>query len=811
MRLTRSSAALAFGVAGLLASVLAAVTSAHDVRSIYSWPPARLAVGDPTRAWYTPLLLMRQRPESLSAQVPCTLPVALRDAHRPVVVLASTRSPARTAALRITERARTLTIRVGGQELARVPVGQAPRNRVGCAYQLRLTSAGWSLAGGLQSAQRSGELEAMPDVTGLFSELDLRSPTRPTIQITTYPHGVAATTVQKLSRMIATIFALLALLLIGVARPSRRLYGALTTLARRAVLAIRPPDVVVAIALLVWWVLSPVFPDDGWVFVRQSMYESAGGFSAYYSEYGALLPNGYWLEWLQHWLTRSTSALVTLRVPAVLTLATTWVLSRSTVTRILAPRTADGVVLWSLAAAFLLGAFAWGMTLRPEPATGLLAVGVLACMCQFVRTGSPAPVALSALLLPLAITGHHSGVVAFAPVIVAAPRLANWARTVPAVAVALSTASLALVVALLFLGTDLRHWRADVAATKDAGSTESWADELTRYTRLSEVLYGTPLRRGAVALIALTVLAYLLRRRRAEGRLFDLPGASLGVALLLLVTTPSKWPWHFGALIGIAAVAAALECARLRIEARSARGWALWPYVAVGATMLAAAWAWHERNPWNALDLRTRGWVAASESHLSVSTVATLLPGLLLVSLLLWEALRRRRDKYASVGWRAASWAAPILAVPLLLVTAAVLARDTAATSHWTLARQNIDGLRARPDCGLADDALSPVRGDHTTLVMPDIAMYLPCAKPPRLGDGIVAPPDHLVTSSLWNGLGYSSSPFTGIYDLYPVEPVSLGAPLASPHSPISVSVYKVASRIPGAKLAPPMMRTLVS
>ena len=62
--------------------------------------------------------------------------------------------------------------------------------------------------------------------------------------------------------------------------------------------------------------------------------------------------------------------------------------------------------------------------------------------------------------------------------------------------------------------------------------------------------------------MGLAVLAFLLRRRRERASL-DLASASLGVALRLLIATPSKWPWHFGALVGIAAVAVASETIRL--------------------------------------------------------------------------------------------------------------------------------------------------------------------------------------------------------------------------------------------------------
>jgi len=47
-----------------------------------------------------------------------------------------------------------------------------------------------------------------------------------------------------------------------------------------------------------------------------------------------------------------------------------------------------------------------------------------------------------------------------------------------------------------------------------------------------------------------------------------------------------------------------------------------------------------------------------------------------------------------------------VLAIPLIAFTAAILLADTAKTSSWTLARQNIETLQGDPGCGLADDVL---------------------------------------------------------------------------------------------------------
>ena len=124
-------------------------------------------------------------------------------------------------------------------------------------------------------------------------------------------------------------------------------------------------------------------------------------------------------------------------------------------------------------------------------------------------------------------------------------------------------------------------------------SGHPWAEEILRYALLTDM---PPLRRAAVALIALALLAFVVRRRERQP-LLDLPSTSLAVGLVLLVATPSKLPWHFGALLGIAAVAVAAETARLREESRSG-GSKLKALAAIGAAMLAIGWSWSAGRSW---------------------------------------------------------------------------------------------------------------------------------------------------------------------------------------------------------------------
>ena len=110
-------------------------------------------------------------------------------------------------------------------------------------------------------------------------------------------------------------------------------------------------------------------------------------------------------------------------------------------------------------------------------------------------------------------------------------------------------------------------------------SPSSWRQELERYTSLNGFPYATPLRRESAALIALGLFLYVTRRQRRERTLVNLPATMLAAALALLVLTPSKFPWHFGALTGLVALTIGAEVARIRRDGSEARGWQIRPYL----------------------------------------------------------------------------------------------------------------------------------------------------------------------------------------------------------------------------------------
>ena len=186
-RRARLAQALAF--VALLAALIGAIGPADRVRTTYSWPPEVLPSVTPSRLWYTPLLLIHRTPDTVSARIPCSLPPALPTAARPVTVLATARFPERSRGLAVTRSGDRLLVAIGGRVLTQVDLPTAAASDGECAYVLRIADRHWTLEGGPREVSLGGSFEAMPVVNGLFSALDLRSGTPPSLDVTTAVHA----------------------------------------------------------------------------------------------------------------------------------------------------------------------------------------------------------------------------------------------------------------------------------------------------------------------------------------------------------------------------------------------------------------------------------------------------------------------------------------------------------------------------------------------------------------------------------------------------------------------------------------------
>jgi arabinosyltransferase C len=665
----------------------------------------------PSRAWYTPLLLIARTPQLLEARIPCRAGPPLPAADASPLVLASARHPRLVSGLEARLAGNTLVVAVGRQQLGRFPLSEGRNDD--CAVQLSFAGQGWSVTDA-EGERRSGRLVARLEVTGLFSQLDLRGGTRPAVRVTTQTFATTQTTRQRVAVVVAVLAALAALLLVSRARLRlprhvlQRLAGWL-----------RIEDAIVTVALLGWWILAPTPYDDGWVKVRQDVHAYLGEFSNYYETFGISLPLGYWLEWLERLAVSNADALAIGRIPALLALFACWALARAA-TRICLGHTAEGRTARAvLTTVSVLSAVAWGMTLRPEPFVAALLGASLLAALLFVRRPSPVPLAACAPVIALGFTAHPAGLATAAPLLAVSPAIVRWARHDGATAWlaltagALATGALALTLLTLDADLETRRHGAHVFRT-GGGYVFGYRDELSRYWT---VLSTSPsIQRLFLLLVFLTLVVLVTRRRRPRTPLMDVPARTLAIAMLLLAFTPSKISWHLGMLMVAATVALTVEAVRLARDGahstwRSARA-----YGAVAALLAFAWWAWRERGLGGRLDVRTEGlrlrtedWVTLTQMTVGIASLA--------VAFVIVRHVRRR----GQVGLHTAAPAA----LPLVLLVVAIpfpvfvfdrIVEDALFTEGWTLARQNVDTLLGRPTCGLADDALVPDRATFTPL-----------------------------------------------------------------------------------------------
>ena len=643
-------------------------------------------------------MLARHTPERLDARIPCGTEPVLGDAAGPIVLLATARDAARWNALEVVRSAATgeTIIRVGRVELARI-AATGPATR--CRLDVSLRGTGWTVR---QSGvlDRSGTLASPARVFGLITQLDLR--VHPALGVTIRPiaQDTRASTAQTALRMLAALLLVAATVLVLSAGPRRR-----APTFRRVRVA--PQDFVVAFVLAAWWLLAPLHYDDGWVRARQTNSLASGGFSNYYEHWGSNLPLDVWLEWLQRLVVAHTSALAVDRLPSMLLLAATWCVCRVSLARSLGRSpTGREPAWWAAALTFCLGSMAFGVTLRPEPMVALLATAVLASCLAYLAKPAIDVLLFALVLCGLAVTVHPAGAVAGAPLVLCLPQIVRDARARISISVLPLLAALliggAWTLLLAFMDADTQSRETDADLIRSAGGhSDGILQELQRYGRLGEN-GASPVRRlfvGLLLLAAVTGIAALLRRRPLAT---CLPSASVAVSLLLLSITPSKWIWHFGALIGVGAVAVGFETYRLGDARSSQRARTAFAAAVAGIALAAAV----EANHSGPLDTGRLDWSVIPAWYLLALLAAG--AGVLVAG-------RRKLPRRPTLVVLPAILASTI-GMTMLLFTA-----DTAATSGWTAARQAAASLVGRDACGVASD-LVVAAPSGARLAAPDVA-----------------------------------------------------------------------------------------
>lgn len=768
---------LGIAALALLAALVAAVGPASRDDAEYVWPPETISTEAPRQGWYAPLPLLNRVPASMVVRLPCGLSPPL-DEGTGTTVLRTTRG-VDPASLRVVLERETVRVRLGSRSLASV---EWPAS---CPLELGVRDGSLVLSTGRVplEADTPGH---MPIVTGLFTELDLRQGEPPEVRVRTRAYATSWTLRQVAAGALAAVLACLAIVAVAFFDRRRPASVNVRNVVARAWRARTGTDAFVVGALVVWWILAPSLWDDGWIRAQQRSLADVGTVGFYYDHWGARLPLGHWFESSRSWLTGSTPELVFLRIPTLLVVIAAWFLCRWATCKSVGSAGALG--RWVLAAAFLVGATAWTMTMRPEPFVALLAVASLTAMLSFDRRPRTTTLGLAVLAPAVAATIHTTGIVVAAPLIAGAPGVLHWLwaagwerRTQVA---GLVTVALAVAVVLFTLDSDVGGRLADgrLAQQSELHDRSFWQEYL-RYESFYDGGAATPLRRLSLALLVLVVVALLTRRRASTG-VAVLPARAVAVGLLLLAFVPSKWEWHIGALSALGAVAVASEVARLLREGVSGRRSSVRPAVALVAILEASYWAWAGLADAGPFDLHARSW---SEGFSTLSWVVALVGVATL--LVLVGRVKGEPVRLDSVS-RTAGWAVVVVSFAALGTTAVVLAAD-AASAAWSPPRDHVGVLAGRGACGVTgrlevepDVARRLASSDVTTLVVPPVAPYFSCAAFPRVRGGLVEMPQLLVLQSTSWPLSERDSPFAAITDLYEVASVGRG--------PRSIGIYAV-------------------
>ena len=672
--------------AALLSVIIAANGPAQREQAEVSWPAADapadlLRVDRDDDLWFTPLLVSSHSAESLLVSIPC----AVTASAGPVLVFATVRRPEEAPGLAIVLRDATLEVRLGASLLtaAHWPAARDCRGRLG------IDDFGWQLS-------RDDELLAAgvapaPVVSGFYTAVDPSGGEIVRAELTTRPFA------SRLSARQWGFYAA-AVVLGGFAMSglSRRRAPASSRGRPRPGLE----DVVVVASLVLWWMIGPWYFDDGWLMATVRSHRTSGSFNNYFDTVATQLPLGFAHHVILTPFAKADAPFLAWRLVPLAACIGTWMLLR-TAYRLLVgddgPR--SGIV--ALAAGFLTFAFAWLMTLRPEPVVAFLcSVAGVGCL-YYARHHSRQALSVAVSAAAVSATLHPSGFVAVAPLVVAVPTLLRDARQGLAHIAEISAVMLigaTIAIGLLFADTDIGLWRRNYSRfAADGFHSHGVNDEVIRYR---DLLTNGPVPAVASVLFgALALVLFIARLVSRRGRIqrLDAAGFALLVGAALLTITPSKWIYHFGSAAAVASLAIAIETARISEKAdrtspsiRRLRGWhgaatVVAVGLIVGRSLASTADAQYFLDP-GTVHIRPR------VAHATLLTIAL---GALAVA-----HFARRRQRATET---ASQWAIPVGLIVVAATSVMLLGIGPSVNGRsWSFARRGVPDALGR-GCSLAD------------------------------------------------------------------------------------------------------------
>lgn len=719
--------ALLVGLTGVVAALLLPFAPVVAETTTLTWP----APGRPATS--STALIAPDRPNALTASVPCAAMRAAAAQPVPAIVLAT---GADGAGLVVTGSTTAVYVRLNGHEEELL----LPPEPTDCQVRVESVAGGMSIVG---ADGRTVYLDGapVPQVFGFHTDLGAAQAAGLTASVNVGGPFTTSPTVLKGALIAVQLLAAAAALILlhrgrgPPLRPRWRWRGAWWI------------DIGVAGTLVGWAVIGPLAVDDGWATTIARNFAATGNPGNYYRWWDAAEVPFAFSQQLLAPLTEISIAPLWLRLPGTVAALATWfVVSRGVLGAAL-PAVSATVRVRALAALCFLAAWLpFNLGTRPE---SYVALGVATTLALAWRARDPADLGRLALVGALTVPISPTGLLVAAPMVVFAHRLATAARATNAHRVA-TTALVSCVgaVALTVIFGD-QTWDALVTATDwhtAFGPALPWYEEPNRYEHLLQpdqqgsFAKRLPVLLTAALLPVVGALTVRLRDRDAVGTAAARMACVVIVALLLLAVAPSKWSYHLGALAGLFAPFLTVAVVLLVRRARTPDRYAAVVGV-VGSALLAAtaALAFAGPNAWWLPALYDLPWATGSVRPAGVPLDSPLLWAVALAAGGL-TMLLVGRARYAG----RLSVFAPAALTLVALSTSVIVLVGTFATAPvrrgaGSLALINVDRIAGTRVCGLADDIELLPDGPVLTSAEPGgqssaftaLAGYFPGAPPP--------------------------------------------------------------------------------
>jgi len=605
--------AIVAGLVGIVACALTPLLPVKAVQASFTWPQGQTL----TTSSSVTAPLIAQTARSLHITIPCAVLAGL---------------PSETSTVLTTVPGggnRGLTVKAGDTVtvLSRNSLlASAPRaGLAGCSVlRIHSGSAGPSAQFvGLGPAVQAAP-EAQPQIDGIFSSL-------PPAAIEQAGHqGLTArididNRYQSSPTLIKRLVSIVGLLAIIAA------LGALALLDRRSatvraaheeavtdgelhhrtgfLASLRPrlSDLAVTAALLVWALLGAGGPDDGYILSMGRVAGEAGYLPNYYRFFGiAEAPFSWYYEFLAHWSSVSTSMLW-MHLPSLACGLLSWYI----LSRVLLPRlgtaVSHGWPVWAAASVFTAFWMPFGSGLRSESVIVLGSLLTWWAIESAITSKRLLPVGLAVVAAGFTFAAAPHGVIGIAILLVGARAVlaigVARSREIGTAAILAPLGAAALAVLLVVFADQTLATVAEAMKIRyQVGPNLPWFQEYLRYYFLTVTTPDASLARRVPVLLlfaaAFITVAVLLRRGHIDGvrngPAWRAVGA-IGVTMVLMVFTPTKWTIQFGIYSGLAAaVAATATLAVAQSAARSTRNLTVF----VSGLMFALAAATAGKNAW---------------------------------------------------------------------------------------------------------------------------------------------------------------------------------------------------------------------